>query len=44
MRQIMYYLDGCPVAERRVDSEEGDADRELAARLGNLVLKSAGFY
>lgn len=44
MRQIMYYLDGCAVAERLVDSEEGDADRELAARLGNLVLKSAGFY
>lgn len=32
MRQIMYYLDGCPVAERLVDSEEGDA-----ARLGKNV-------
>lgn len=40
----MCYLDGGPVAERLVDSEEGDADRELAARLGNLVLKFAGFY
>jgi len=37
-------LDRRPVAERLVDSEEGDANSELVARLENLVLKSAGFY